>query len=77
LAILKPQVVSHPFAVVNRSPTYTHRGGNGGRGGRRPTIDQVVIYRDVHEATGFDKESLNRSMKMNVPTMGPSTAFKH
>jgi hypothetical protein len=36
----------------------------------------VVIGRDVHEATGFDKESLNRSMKMTVPTMGPITDFK-
>jgi hypothetical protein len=36
----------------------------------------VVIGRAVNEATGFDKESLNRSMKMNVPTMGPNTDFK-
>jgi hypothetical protein len=37
----------------------------------------VVIGRDGHEAaTGFDKESLNRSMKMIVPTMGPNTVFK-
>jgi hypothetical protein len=36
----------------------------------------VVIGRVVHEATGFDKESLNRSMKMVVPTIGPNTYFK-
>jgi hypothetical protein len=36
----------------------------------------VVIGRAVNEATGFDKESLNRSMKMTVPTMGPNTEFK-
>jgi hypothetical protein len=30
----------------------------------------------VHEATGFDKEAHNRSMKMYVPTMGPNTCFK-
>jgi hypothetical protein len=36
----------------------------------------VVIGRVVNEATGFDKESLNRSMKMTVPTMGPNTEFK-
>jgi hypothetical protein len=36
----------------------------------------MVIGRDVHEATGFDKESLNRSMKMIVPTMGSNTYFK-
>jgi hypothetical protein len=36
----------------------------------------VVIGRAVHEATGFDKESLNRSMKMNVPTTGPNTYSK-
>jgi hypothetical protein len=36
----------------------------------------VVIGRAVNEATGFDKESLNRSMKMTVPIMGPDTDFK-
>jgi spore cortex formation protein SpoVR/YcgB (stage V sporulation) len=36
----------------------------------------VVIGRAVHEATGFDKESLNRSMKMTVTTMGPNSDFK-
>jgi hypothetical protein len=36
----------------------------------------MVIRRAVHEATGFDKESLNRSMKMIVPTMGPNTYFR-
>jgi hypothetical protein len=30
----------------------------------------------VNEATSFDNESLNRSMKMTVPTMGPNTDFK-
>jgi hypothetical protein len=36
----------------------------------------VVIGRVVHEATGFYKESLNRSMTMTVPIMGPNTNFK-
>jgi hypothetical protein len=36
----------------------------------------VVVDRDAHEATGFDKDALNRSMKMSVPTMGPNTDFK-
>jgi hypothetical protein len=36
----------------------------------------VLIGRAVHEFNGFDKESLNRSMKMNVPTMGPNNDFK-
>jgi hypothetical protein len=37
----------------------------------------VVIGRALNEATvGFDKESLNRSMKMTAPTMGPNTDFK-
>jgi spore cortex formation protein SpoVR/YcgB (stage V sporulation) len=37
----------------------------------------VVIGRAVHEANGFDKESLNRSMKMTVSNMGPTnTNFK-
>jgi hypothetical protein len=36
----------------------------------------VVIGRAVHEATDFDKDALNRSMKISVPTMGPTTDFK-
>jgi hypothetical protein len=36
----------------------------------------VVIGRDAHEATGFGKDALNRSMKMSVFTMGPNTDFK-
>jgi hypothetical protein len=36
----------------------------------------VVIGRAVKEANGFDKKSLNRSMMMTVPTMGPNTDFK-
>jgi hypothetical protein len=36
----------------------------------------VVIGRLVNEATSFDKECLNRSMKMNVPAMGPYTDFQ-
>jgi hypothetical protein len=38
--------------------------------------DPVVIGLAAHEATGFDKDALNRSMKMSVPTMGPTTDFK-
>jgi hypothetical protein len=36
----------------------------------------VVIGRAAHEATGFDKDALNQSMEMSVPTMGPTTDFK-
>jgi hypothetical protein len=36
----------------------------------------VVIGRAAHEATGLDKDALNRSMKMAVPTMGQTTDFK-
>jgi hypothetical protein len=36
----------------------------------------VVITRATHEATGFDKDALNRSMKMSVPTMWPTPDFK-
>jgi hypothetical protein len=54
----------------------TQRGGHTTRGGRRPTIDPVVIGRAAYEATGFDKDTLNRSMRMSVPTMGPTTDFK-
>jgi hypothetical protein len=53
------------------------RGAHNSRGGRCPTIDPVVIGRAAHLATGFDKDALNRSMKMSVPTMGPNSDFKH
>jgi hypothetical protein len=36
----------------------------------------VVIGQDAHEATGFDKDVLNWSMKMSVPTMAPNSDFK-
>jgi hypothetical protein len=36
----------------------------------------MVIGRVVHEGTGFDKESLNRFMKMIVTTMGANSDFK-
>jgi hypothetical protein len=36
----------------------------------------MVVGRAAHEATGFDIEALDRSMKMPVPTMGPTTDFK-
>jgi hypothetical protein len=52
-----------------------HRGCRSVRGGRRPTIDPLVIGRVVNESTGFDKESMNRSMNMSVPTMGLNTDF--
>jgi hypothetical protein len=52
-------------------------GSNNMRGGRRPTIDSVVIGRAADEATGFDKESPNRSIKMTVTPMGPNTDFKY
>jgi hypothetical protein len=64
--------------TFHASPPFppTNRGIHSGRGGRHPTIDPVVIGRAIHEATGFDKEALNRFMKMYVPTMGPNTYFK-
>jgi hypothetical protein len=36
----------------------------------------VVVGRAAYEATGFDKDALNRSMQISVPTMGPNSAFK-
>jgi hypothetical protein len=36
----------------------------------------VFIGRAAHEATGFDKDALNRSLKMSVPTIWPNTDFK-
>jgi hypothetical protein len=36
----------------------------------------VVVGRAAHESPGIDKDALNRSMKMSVPTMGPGSDFK-
>jgi hypothetical protein len=36
----------------------------------------VVVARVAHEATGYDKDALNRSMKISVPTMGLNSDFK-
>jgi hypothetical protein len=51
--------------------------GLAARGGRRPTIDHVVVNRAVGETTDFDRDAINMSMKMNVPVMGPNTKFRH
>jgi hypothetical protein len=36
----------------------------------------TIIGRAAHKAPSFDKDALNRSMKMSVPIMGPKTDFK-
>jgi hypothetical protein len=75
----------HGHSPVSRGPPHfpcgqpflaAHHGVHIGRGERRFTIDPVVIGRACNEAVGFDKVFLNRSMKMSVPSMGPSTDFK-
>ena len=66
----------HPPFLDGPPTSNALRAGHGGRGGHRPTTDSVVIGRVVNDATGFDKESLNRSMKMTALTMGPNTDFK-
>jgi hypothetical protein len=40
---------------------------------RRPTVDLVVVGRAAGEAADFDKDSINKSIKMNIPLMGPHT----
>jgi hypothetical protein len=65
-----------PSLLVGQPFSKTHRGTHSGRGGRRLTIDPVVIGHVVHEATCFDKDALNRSIKMAVPTIGSNTYFK-
>jgi hypothetical protein len=65
----------HPHFLGQHS-SLAQRSAHNSRGGRRPTIDPVVIGRVAHEAIGFDKDTLNRSMKMSVPTMGPNSDFK-
>jgi hypothetical protein len=39
----------------------------------RPTIVPIVVGRAASEAADFDRDSINMSMKMNVPLMGPNT----
>jgi hypothetical protein len=56
--------------------SHAQRGAHTSRGGRRPTIDPVVAGRAAHEATGFDKDALNRSMKMSISTIWPNSDFK-
>jgi hypothetical protein len=78
-----PQPLSGHSSVSGGPPTFStsqpfsqaNRGSHIGGGGRRPTIDPVVIGLAIHEATGFDKD-VKRSIKMYVPTMGPSIDFK-
>jgi hypothetical protein len=47
------------------------------RGVRRPTIDSVVVGHAVGEFVDIEKDSINRSIKMNVPMMGPNIEFRH
>jgi hypothetical protein len=44
--------------------------GPDARGGHRPTIDPNVVDRAACESADLDKDSTNRSMKMNVQVMG-------
>jgi hypothetical protein len=70
-------VLGGPSSFLAGLPcSQAHRGVHIGRWGRRPTIDPTFTGRYVHEAAGLDKDALNRSMKMSVPTMGPSTNVK-
>jgi hypothetical protein len=43
--------------------------GPSARGGRRPIIDPVVVGRAAGEAADFDRDSMIKSMKMNVPVI--------
>jgi hypothetical protein len=52
-------------------------GGPAALGGRRPTIDHVVVIRAAGETTDFDRDAINMPMKMNVHAMGPNTEFRH
>jgi hypothetical protein len=47
------------------------------RGGRRRTIDHVVVNRAAGETSDFNRDAIKMSMKMNVLVMGPNTEFRH
>jgi hypothetical protein len=53
---------SLPHTPNGQHFTHVPRGSNSVRGRRRLIIDPVVIGQAVHEATGIDEESMNRSM---------------
>jgi hypothetical protein len=68
---LAPPLFMHGSA---RRPTMSPPpAGSATCGGRRPTIDHVIVGRLASEAADFDKNSINMSMKMNVPVMSPHT----
>jgi hypothetical protein len=51
--------------------------GPAARGGRRPTIDLVVVNRVASETADFDRDAINLSMKMNILVIGPNTELRH
>jgi hypothetical protein len=51
--------------------------GPAARGGRRLTIDHVVVNGAAGETVDFDMDAINMSMEMNVLVMGPNTEFRH
>jgi hypothetical protein len=61
--------VRHPHVFVPRARLAA-------RGGRRPTIDPVDVGRAAGESSDFDINSINRSMKMNVPVTDHATEFR-
>jgi hypothetical protein len=60
----------HPHVFVPRARLAA-------RGGRRPTIDSVIVGGAASESTNFDMDSINRSMLMNFHVMCHATEFRH
>jgi hypothetical protein len=62
----------HPY-----TPPCTLPAGPATRGGRRSTIDHVVVNRAASETIDFVMDAIKRSLKVNVHVMGPNTEFRH
>jgi hypothetical protein len=55
-----------PHGPPIHSSVFAPPAGPAARGGRRPTIDHVVVIRACGETADFDRDAINMSMKMNV-----------
>jgi hypothetical protein len=66
-----------PYGPTTHPSVFAPPTGPAARGGRRPTIDHVVVNRAAGEIADFDRDSINMSMKMNVYVTGPNIEFRH
>jgi hypothetical protein len=66
-----------PYGPARHPTVFALSSRPAARGGRRHTIDHVVVGREACEAADFDRDSINMSMKLNVLVTGPPTEFRH